>query len=255
MLCHWTHTLSCFARRLLDKRFRALGHERSTIATWLDEAGYDTILAGKYLNRYDDTTHVPRGWDRWNGYLGTYYGDTYRINENGTIKTYNQSQIHDTDLFANKAEAFIRNTAGGAPFFMHLSPNAPHAPAHYAKRHANMFSNQPLPKPPSFNERDVSDKPGWVRDKPRLSSTQVSDMTQFYRQRLRALQSVDEMVGRLVGVLRGTGQLSNTYIVFTSDNDFHLGVHRLGVHSLGEKASAYEEAIRVPLLVRGPGVS
>ena len=54
---------------------------------------------------------------------------------------------------------------------MHLSPNAPHAPAHYAKRHANMFSNQPLPKPPSFNERDVSDKPGWVRDKPRLSST------------------------------------------------------------------------------------
>ena len=232
------------------QRFRKLGREKSTIATWLDDAGYDTILAGKYLNRYDDTTYVPRGWDRWNAYLGTYGGDTYRINENGTIKTYNHSQIHDTDLLANKAEAFIRNTAGGAPFFMHLSPFAPHAPAHAAKRHANMFSNQPLPKPPSFNERDVSDKPRWVRNKGSLSSSEVQSMAQFYRQRLRALQSVDEMVGRLVGTLRDTGQLSNTYIVFTSDNGVHLGVHRLE-----EKASAYEEAIRVPLLVRGPGVS
>ena len=97
-----------------------------------------------------------------------------------------------------------------------------------------MFSNQPLPKPPSFDERDVSDKPGRVRDKPRLSSTQVSDITQFYPQRLRALQSVDEMVGRLVGAMRDTGQLSNTYIVFTSDNGFHLVVHRFG-----EKASAF----------------
>ncbi len=80
---------------------------------------------------------------------------------------------------------------------MHLSPNAPHAPARYAKRHANMFSNQPLPKPPSFNERDVSDKPGWVRNKGSLGSSEVQNITQFYRQRLRALQSVDEMVGRL----------------------------------------------------------
>jgi N-acetylglucosamine-6-sulfatase len=142
------------------QRFRELGRERSTTATWLDAAGYDTILAGKYLNRYDDTTYVPRGWDHWNAYLGTYYGDTYRINENGSIKTYNRSRMHDTGLLANKAEDFIRDTAGGAPFYMHLSPYAPHAPAHAAKRHANMFSSRPLPKPPSFNERDVSDKPG-----------------------------------------------------------------------------------------------
>ena len=232
------------------QRFRKLGREKSTIATWLNNAGYDTVLIGKYLNNYDDTKHVPPGWDGWNAYLGTYYEpDTYRINENGNIKTYDRSRIHDTDLLADKATGFVRHTAGGAPFFMHLSPYAPHAPAHYAKRHANLFSDRLLPKPPNFNEADVSDKPAWVRNKPRLSSTQTSEMTQLYRKRLRALQSVDEMVGRLVDALRDTGQLSNSYIVFTSDNGLHLGVHRLE-----EKATAYEEAIHVPLVVRGPGV-
>jgi N-acetylglucosamine-6-sulfatase len=235
------------------------GHENSTVATWLDAAGYDTILIGKYLNRYgldrngnrDPTTHVPPGWDRWHAWQGIYGGtDTsYKLNENGRIVTHQRSQIHDTDLHAQTAEEFIRNTAGGAPYFMHLSPNAPHDPAYFAPRHANMFSNTPLPKPSSFNEADVSDKPQWVRNKARLSSTRVSNLTQFYRKRLRALQSVDEMVGSLVNALSATGELSNTYIVFTSDNGIYLGEHRLT-----EKAAAYNASPRVPLLIRGPGV-
>jgi N-acetylglucosamine-6-sulfatase len=241
------------------------GLENSTIATWLDAAGYDTILIGKYLNRYGldrngnyaPTTYVPPGWDYWYGWQGAYPSNTtYDINEKrskdqqqGQIVTYNRSEIHDTDLHAQTAEDFIRNTAGGAPFFMHLSPNAPHHPSYYAARHANLFTNTPLPKPSSFNEADVSDKPQWVRNKPRLSSTQISDMTQFYRKRLRALQSLDEMVGRLVNALSATGELSNTYIVFTSDNGIYLGEHRLT-----DKAAAYNAAPRVPLLVRGPGV-
>jgi N-acetylglucosamine-6-sulfatase len=106
-----------------------------------------------------------------------------------------------------------------------------------------------LPRPPSFDEGDVSDKPAWVRNKPPLTSTQISDMTQLYRNRLRALQSVDEMVGRLVAALRNTGELSDTYIVFTSDNGIHLGEHRLQ-----GKVTAYDEAVHVPLLVRGPSV-
>ena len=230
--------------------------ENSTIATWLNEAGYDTILIGKYLNRYGlardgsyaPTTYVPPGWDKWYAWEGNYYSDTtYDINENGRIVRYFRSQIHDTDLHAQTAENFIRQTKGGAPFFMHLSPNAPHHPAYYAPRHANMFSTTALPKPPSFNEADVSDKPAWVRKKPLLSSTQISDMTQFYRKRLRALQSVDEMVGRLVGALSDTGELSNTYIVFTSDNGIYLGEHRLEA-----KAAAYNAAPRIPLIIRGP---
>jgi N-acetylglucosamine-6-sulfatase len=241
------------------------GLENSTIATWLDAAGYDTILIGKYLNRYGldrdgnyaPTTHVPPGWDEWYAWEGAYpSATTYDINENGHIVRYNRSDIHDTDLHAQTAEDFIRRTAGdGSPFFMYLAPNAPHHPSYYASEHASMFSSTALPKPSSFNEADVSDKPAWVRNKPRLSSTQISDMTQFYRKRLRALQSVDEMVAKLVNTLStetdASGKLliDNTYIVFTSDNGIYLGEHRLT-----EKAAAYNAAPRVPLLIRGPRV-
>jgi N-acetylglucosamine-6-sulfatase len=239
-------------------KFYDTGHESSTVATWLDAAGYDTILIGKYLNRYGldrngnyaPTIHWPPGWDRWYAWEGAYpSATTYDINENGRIVTYQRSEIHDTDLHAQTAESFIRQTAGGAPFFMYLSPNAPHHPSYSAPRHAGMFSNTPLPKPSSFNEADVSDKPQWVQNKPRLSSTEISNLTDFYRKRLRALQSLDEMVERLVNTLSETGELSNTYIVLTSDNGIYLGEHRLT-----EKAAAYNASPRVPLLVRGPGV-
>ncbi len=233
------------------QKFRDLGRERSTIATWLDDAGYQTVLLGKYLNGYDNTRHVPPGWDRWYGYLDYYEAspDTYRVNENGRIVTYDRSRRHDTDLFADKAASFVRTAAGGAPFFMYLSTNAPHTPAYVPKRHEGMFSNVALPKPPSFNEADVSDKPAWVRDVPRLTSDDVGDLQLLHRKRLRSLQSVDEMFGRLVDALKDTGQLSNTYVVFTSDNGYHLGEHRLL-----SKSTPYEETISVPLLVRGPGV-
>jgi arylsulfatase A-like enzyme len=235
------------------------GLENSTIATWLNAAGYDTILIGKYLNRYGldrngnraPTTHVPQGWDRWFAWQGIYGGtdNSYKINENGRIVTHQRSQIHDTDLHAQTAEDFIRNTAGNRPFFMYLSPNGPHDPAYFAPRHANMFSNTPLPKPSSFNEADVSDKPQWVQNKPRLSSTKISNLTQFYRKRLRALQSLDEMVEKLVNALRAIGELSNTYIVLTSDNGIYLGEHRLQA-----KGAAYNASPRIPLAIRGPGV-
>jgi N-acetylglucosamine-6-sulfatase len=235
------------------------GLENSTIATWLNAAGYDTILMGKYLNRYGldrngnraPTTHVPPGWDKWHAWEGVYSGTStsYKINQNGRIVTHQRSQIHDTDLHAQTAENFIRNTAGNRPFFMYLAPNGPHDPAYFAPRHANLFTNTPLPRPSSFNEADVSDKPQWVQNKPRLSSTQISDLTQFYRKRLRALQSVDELVERLVNALRATRELSNTYIVLTSDNGIYLGEHRLTA-----KGAAYNASPRVPLVIRGPGV-
>lgn len=231
----------------------------STIATWLNAAGYTTIHMGKYLNRYGldrngnraPTTHVAPGWDRWHAWQGIYGGtnDTYKINENGRIVTYDRYEIHDTDLHARTAEDFIRNRAGSRPFFMYLAPNGPDDPAYFAPRHANMFSSTPLPRPSSFDEADVSDKPAWVRNKRRLSSARISNMTRFYRKRLRALQSVDEMVGRLVNALSATRRLSNTYIVLTSDNGIYLGEHRLTA-----KGAAYNASPRVPLLVRGPGV-
>src|SRR5215217_4512800 len=147
-------------------KFQRLGLDRSTVATWLDDAGYDTIYLGKYMNGYGSGTHyIPPGWDRWFGWLGHYHspGGEYR-----RIKSYDLDQIHDTDLLKEKAVNFIKGHRAEGPFFMYLAPNAPHTPAYVAKRHEGMFSDRPLPRPPAFNEEDISDKPEIVR-RPKLS--------------------------------------------------------------------------------------
>jgi len=232
------------------EKFRRLGLERSTVATWLKARGYATGFVGKYLNGYLRTTHVPPGWDRWYGFNGGGYHD-FTLNENGRNVSYRGTSSYQTDVLGRKALGFVRWAARrDRPFFLHLSPWAPHGPAEPAPRHARLFARTPLPRPPSFDERDVSDKPRWVRDNPRLGREEVREMGRLYRNRLRTLRAVDELVGRLVAALRESGQLENTYIFFTSDNGFHMGHHRLPEG----KWTAYEEDIRVPLLVRGPGV-
>jgi arylsulfatase A-like enzyme len=114
-----------------------------------------------------------------------------------------------------------------------------------------MFANIRVPHPPSFNEADVSDKPQWVRALRPLTPKQIARLDEIYRDRLELLQAVDDMLEALVNELQRTGQLGRTYIFFTSDNGLHLGEHRLR----SGKATAYEEDIHVPLIVRGPGVS
>ena len=235
-------------------KFRNLGldGEKSTVATWLDDAGYDTFYAGKYMNGYGGKTrYVPPGWDRWYGWMGHYHspGGKYRLNENGDIKSYDLDRVHDTDLLGKKAVDFIKNQRGDSkPFFMWVAPNAPHSPAYLPKRHEGMFSGRSLPRPPSFNEENVSDKPNIVR-RPKLGHAEVKDLGDAYRKRLASLQSVDGMISDVVGALRDTNQLDNTYVVYASDNGYLLGEHRRIKKSL-----PYEESIRVPFVVRGPDV-
>ena len=235
------------------EKFRRKGPDgdESTVATWLDDAGYDTFYAGKYMNGYEGTRYVPPGWDRWFGWQGNYYGSggKYSLNENGEIKTYNRDRIHDTDLLGEKAVQFIRGHRNDDdPFFAYIATNAPHTPAYLPKRHEGMFSGRSLPRPPSFNEENVSDKPNIVR-RPKLGRAEVKDLADEYRKRLASLQSVDGMIGDLIRTLRDTNELDNTYVVFTSDNGYLMGEHRRTNKSL-----AYEESIRVPLVVRGPDV-
>jgi arylsulfatase A-like enzyme len=108
-----------------------------------------------------------------------------------------------------------------------------------------------VPRTASFNEADVSDKPAWVQAKPLLTDAEIADIDNLYRKRLQALQAVDEMVKAIVETLQAKGQLANTYLFFTSDNGFHQGQHRLD----SGKMTAFEEDLRVPLVVRGPGVA
>ncbi len=212
---------------------------------------------GKYLNGYPASvlpTHVPAGWNEWySPAAGNPYSNfNYVMNENGKLVRYgSRPEDYLTDVVARKSVDFIeRAAAKGQPFFIHLALYVPHSPATPAPRHAQLFTNAQLPRPPSFNEADVSDKPGFIRNRPLLTERQIAQMQDFYRKRLQSLQAVDEMLARLVEALKAVGQLENTYIFFTSDNGFHMGEHRLNPG----KQTAYEEDIRVPLIVRGPGV-
>ena len=237
------------------EKFRLSGGDASTFATWLQEDGYRTAFFGKYLNGYGGT-YIPPGWDEWYGISGNFLSND--LNENGAIIRYDPGSYHLDDVLADKASGYVERTEGAdppffttdRPFFVWLGTKAPHQPATPAPRHEDEFEDLELPKPPSFDERDVSDKPSWVRDNPPLGPDQVAYMDELHRKRLQSMLAVDDMVGDLFDSLRETGELDDTYVVFTSDNGFHLGQHRLGAG----KWTAYEEDIRVPLMVRGPGV-
>ncbi|CAA9518813.1 MAG: Putative sulfatase [uncultured Rubrobacteraceae bacterium] len=228
-------------------KFRDLGREDSTVATWLQGEGYRTALVGKYMNDYRGD-HVPAGWDDWYGISGGH--KSHDLNENGWIRHYDPLAHHPDDVLADKAAGTLRPPEDGSPFFMWVGTRAPHAPADPAPRHEDAFPGARLPRPPSFDEGDVSDKPDWVRDNPQLERGEIPAMQDLYRNRLRSMLAVDDMVGRLVDVLEETGELDNTYVFFTSDNGWHAGEHRLNTG----KWTAYEEDIRVPLIVSGPGV-
>jgi len=230
------------------QKFRDLGHEDSTVATWLQEEGYRTVLVGKYMNDYYGD-RVPVGWDDWYAIAGGHLST--RLNENGRIHHYDPERSHLDDVLAEKATSYIRHSPEDeAPFFMWVGTQAPHAPATPAARHEGAFPDAELPQPPSFNEEAVSDKPEWVRNNPPVDLGEIAPMQDLYRKRLQSMLAVDDMVGRLVDALNERGQLDNTYVFFTSDNGWHAGEHRL---SAG-KWTAYEEDVRVPLIVRGPGV-
>ena len=248
------------------KAFHDLEHERSTVATWLQAAGYRTMLLGKYLNGYPegaDAAHVPPGWDDWHspvrgewhssGGGEPYSGFSYTLNVDGSLVKYgNQPQDYLTDVLAGKATDLIQQAAvDGRPFFLYLAPYAPHWPAAPAPRHRDEFPDAIAPRVPSFDEADMRDKPVWMRARRPLSPAQIAQIDELYRRRLQSMLAVDELIETLVQTLEATGQLANTYIVFTSDNGVHQGQHRRP----DGKAAPYEEDIRVPLIVRGPAVA
>jgi arylsulfatase A-like enzyme len=243
-------------------KFQELGLEDSTIATELQNAGYRTALMGKYLNGYPfltsitTTTYIPPGWNEWYSpttWQTAYESYNYTLNENGKLVQYgNDPEDHLTDVLSTKATDFISRTVAmdRLPFFLFLTPYAPHEPSTATPRHLNLFTNLAAPRTPSFNEMDVTDKPQFIRDLPFLSEDQIADIDQRYQKRLQSMQDVDDMIENLVQILIQTGQLGNTYIFFTSDNGFHLGQHRL----LPGKYYGYEEDIHVPLFVIGPDI-
>jgi N-acetylglucosamine-6-sulfatase len=210
---------------------------------------------------------VPAGWTEWYGSIdpSTYQFYNYTLNENGRLVTYGSDPAsYQADVYSRKAVDTVRRMAPAAtPFFLSVAFLAPHSggpresddPRNFATpvpapRHRNRFAAEPFPQSASFNEADVSDKPLGIRNRPVLNAQAIANITENYRQRLESLLAVDEAVAAIVAALRETGELDQTLIVFTADNGFFHGEHRVP----SGKVLLYEPSIRVPLILRGPGV-
>lgn len=255
----------------------------STLATWLHNAGYRTGLVGKYLNFYgfnrdtttpvDDPTYIPPGWDDWQALVEPASRlFNYKINDNGMLIKYGANVAdYQTDVLAQRAKQFINESealSDTQPFFLTVTPSAPHvesegpripnctkekwnstlrpAPRHQGTLPASIT----LPKPPNFNEADMQDKPPRYQTLPPLTSEDIRCVGQQYRDRLESLRAVDDLIGGIVYTLGRNGEIGNTVLIFTSDNGWFYGEHRLP-----GKNRAYEESIRVPLFIRAPGFS
>lgn len=228
--------------------------DSSTLATWLDPK-YTTGLIGKYFNEYR-LPYQPPGWDHWMVPKATY---AYR-NPNWNIDGEATSiPGYQTDTMGRLAGDFItENAPDPEPFFLYTSIVGPHGgnPAepddpsfptpNVADVHRNSFAGT-ANSDPSFNESDVRDKP--LRPSP-LTSNEIEELNEVNAQRKEALLSGQDAVVRIVRALTATGELDNTYLFFLSDNGYIIGEHRIR----GGKVAPYEVSVKVPMLVRGPGI-
>ncbi|WP_262402103.1 sulfatase [Actinomadura sp. CNU-125] len=239
--------------------FRREGSEQKSFAPGLQKAGYRTAMLGKYMNGYQPldsatgSTNVPHGWNEWYVAGNGYPEFGYNLNENGKIVRYGEEpQDYMTDVLAYKGLDFIdRSHASGQPFFMEVSTFAPHGPFVPAPRHAALFPNLKAPRTPSFNEADIGDKPSWLRQhNKKLGPRQVARIDEGFRDRVRMVQAVDEMLGKIRDRVKKLGIEKDTVVIFGSDNGFHMGEHRLA----GGKMTPYTIDIRVPFVFVGPGI-
>jgi len=237
----------------------------STVATWLESAGYNTGFVGKFLNQYRERNAQRRdmpGWTSWNPLVNqTYNYNEFDLWQDGRAKTYRRYQTNFlTRVGSQTIQKFSREDK---PFYLWMSYIAPHGeckdrknqrecwgPPTPAKQDSDKFPNLPLysVKKLSFNEQDMSDKPSIIRNADKYTGKKYRNTVRSHRKRVRSLQSLDRGVKRLFKTLRRTNSLKDTVVVFTSDNGYLLGEHRYTGKVLG-----YEESFQVPLIIRGPG--
>jgi len=239
--------------------------DKSSVATWLQGAGYRTAYYGKYLNDYDALTPlglVPPGWNDWGVFLGrnlsnddtgsaSYYMN-YSLSENGKIVEYtNDKAVFGADKATRNAVDFIA-AAKDTPFFMSVGYYNPHSPYNWAPRHDPQFrSNSALQagqyRNPDFMEKDRSDKPKYLQ---KLNSISVEKVDVTYKQILRSLLAVDDGVASILNALDKTGLRDNTIIVYLTDNGTTVGDHGFGI----TKNCPYEACLRTPFIVYAPSM-
>jgi N-acetylglucosamine-6-sulfatase len=243
----------------------------NSLPVWMRHAGYVTDHIGKYLNGYGSQVpdDVPPGWTEWHGAVdeSTYQMWGYTLNENGTRHTYGSAfdedpRLYQTDVYRRKAIDFIDRRAGGRrPFFLsvaflaphHEIPEIRHGTGHLvrpAPRHLGVLEDEPLPASPAFGERDLGDKPAFVRADGPMTDGERTYIASRHEDRQESLLAVDEAVEAIVRTLRRDGVLDHTYIFFTSDNGYMQGEHDIP----SGKVVPYDPSTQVPLLLRGPRI-
>ena len=264
----YSHNNGVRGNALPDGGFEKLD-STNTLAVWLQRAGYYTVHLGKYLNGYGarNPLEIPPGWTEWHGSVDPstyrYYG--YTLNENGVLTTYcavPQPSCYQTDVYRDKANEIIRRRTPEGPFFLWVAfladhsggPREPGDPRNQATpdppaRYRDKLAGTPMPQPPNFNEADVSDKPLVIRRRPLINAARRAAIQENWQQRRETLMAVDDAVASIVDTLNQTGELDNTLLVFTSDNGFFHGEHRIPTG----KVQHYEESTHLPLMMRWTG--
>ena len=238
--------------------YKRQGHTKNDLSTWMQRAGYRTLMVGKYLHP-NLANDVPPGWDQFISYDNSVYYGVHRY-VNGKPRNLRKSiyrTVHETSdvIRLMKAHAPIRNR-NGQPFFMYYAPFAPHSASQHTafsmveSKYSKIWKNLNAPRSPNFLEADLSDKPPEYLQflNPNVESF-VPLLNEAYRNRLRATKTVDDSIGRIVTALKQMGEFQDTYIFLTSDNGYFLGEHRL----VG-KQHPYDSATHVPMFVSGPGI-
>ncbi|KPM43228.1 Arylsulfatase [Neonectria ditissima] len=251
------------------RKFVSQGLNDNYLPVWLRNAGYNTYYTGKLLNEHTVDNYndpFPKGFSGSDFLLDpfTYQYLNSSFQRNREPPTYHPGE-YSTDLIAEKAYGFLDEAVKDRkPFFLGIAPPACHSNVEMegegkaglrftapipAKRHQDLFKNAHVPRTRNFNP-DQPSGASWIKYLPRQSQENIQYNDHFHRQRLRALQAVDEIVEGVVQQLEAYGILDDTYIIYTTDNGYHIGQHRLQPG----KTCGFEEDINIPLIVRGPGV-
>ncbi|MET0818978.1 MAG: sulfatase [Solirubrobacteraceae bacterium] len=227
------------------------GNAARSFAVPLAAAGYRTGMFGKYLNGYGANVPPDPGWTGWLAGSDAYFGFDYDLSDNGfPVRFAGAPTDYATDVVARGGVRFIRESvAAGKPFMVELSTFTPHRPAVPAPRHAQLFQDLELPMTGAFG-RAIHDPPRWLGKRRALSGADLAELRERFRRRARSVQAIDEMLGMVRRTLDELGVAGNTYVVFTSDNGYHLGQYRL-THG---KRTPYDADIRVPTVIAGPGL-
>jgi N-acetylglucosamine-6-sulfatase len=222
---------------------------------YLQAAGYDTAFVGKWHMGHEGDDPQP-GFDRWVSFRGqgTYLPSRNGLNVDGK-KVPQKGYI--TDELTDYALQWLEGRTDERPFFLYLSHKAVHADFVPAERHQSLYRDQEITPPVTMAPpAPAMHWPAWTQNQ-RNSWHGVDfpyhsrlDVWEYYRRYLETLRGVDDSVGRVVDLLQRRGWLDDTVVLYMGDNGFAFGEH-----GLIDKRQAYEESMRVPMLMRAPGAA